>query len=99
MLVDGGAAVYLMLYFVFKKLGREDGKLMKANLTLNGVGWGGNSMDAKSVASRELSMGSKSLTTTFFVVEVRGNYSIILGHYWTHTNQCVPSTLHQVLIQ
>jgi hypothetical protein len=38
MLVDGGAAVNLMRYSMFKKLGREDGELIKTNLTLNGVG-------------------------------------------------------------
>jgi hypothetical protein len=38
MLIDGGVAINLMLYSVFKKLGREDDKLRKANLTLNGVG-------------------------------------------------------------
>jgi hypothetical protein len=36
-LVDDGAAVNLMSYYVFKKLGREDGKLIKTNLTLNDV--------------------------------------------------------------
>jgi hypothetical protein len=38
MLVDGGAAVNLMQYSIFKKLGCEDDELMKTNLTLNGVG-------------------------------------------------------------
>jgi hypothetical protein len=38
MLIDGDTAVNLMLYFVFKKLGREDDELVKNNLTLNGVG-------------------------------------------------------------
>jgi hypothetical protein len=38
MLVDGGAAVNLMSYSVFKNLGREDGDVMKANLILNSVG-------------------------------------------------------------
>jgi hypothetical protein len=40
MLVDGGAAVNLMSYSVFKKLEREDDELMKTNLTLNGGGGG-----------------------------------------------------------
>jgi hypothetical protein len=40
MLVDGDAAVNLMSYSVFKKLGREDDELVKANLTLNGMGGG-----------------------------------------------------------
>jgi hypothetical protein len=78
MLVDGGAAVNLMLYSVFKKLGREDGELVKINLTLNGVG--GNPMEAWGVISMELTVGSKSLATTFFVLEVQGNYTVILGH-------------------
>jgi hypothetical protein len=41
MLVDGGAVVNLMSYSVFKKLGREDDKIVKTNLTLNNVGGGG----------------------------------------------------------
>jgi hypothetical protein len=40
MLIDGGAAVNLMSYTVFKKLRREDDELMKYNLTLNSVGGG-----------------------------------------------------------
>jgi hypothetical protein len=40
MLDDSGAAVNLMPYSVFKKLGREDDELMKTNQVLNGVGGG-----------------------------------------------------------
>jgi hypothetical protein len=75
--VDGGAAINMMPYSLFKKLVREDGELMKTNLTLNGMG--GNPMEVKCVVSMELSIGSKLLTTTFFVVVVQGNYSVILG--------------------
>jgi hypothetical protein len=78
MLIDSGAAINLMLYSVFKKLGREDDELMKTNLMLNGVG--GNPMEARGVVSMELTVGSKSLATTFFVIEVQGNYSVILSH-------------------
>jgi len=97
MLVDGGAAVNLMPYSVFKKLGKGDDELMKTNLTLNGVG--GDPMEAKGVVSMELTVGSKTMATAFFVVEVQGNYSVILGRDWIHANRCVPSTLHQFLIQ
>jgi hypothetical protein len=76
MLIDGGAAVNLMPYSVFKKLGREDDELMKTNLMLNGVG--GNPMEARGVVSMELTVGSKLLATTFFVIEVQVNYSVIL---------------------
>jgi hypothetical protein len=97
MLIDGVAAINLMSYSIFKNLGREDDELVKTNLTLNGVG--GNLMEARGVISMELIVGSKSLATVFFVIEVHGNCSVILGHDWIHANHCIPSTLHQFLIQ
>jgi hypothetical protein len=68
MLVDSSTAINMMSYSVFKKLGKEDDKLVKTNLTLNGMG--GNQMEARDVVAMELNMGSKSLATAFFVVEV-----------------------------
>jgi hypothetical protein len=97
MLADGGAAVNLMPYSIFKKLGREDDELVKTNLMLNGVR--GNSMEARGIVSIELNVGSKSLATAFFIIEVQGNYSVILGCHWIHANRCIPSILHQFLMQ
>jgi hypothetical protein len=56
-------------------------------------------MGAKGVISMDLTVGSKMLATTFFIAETQGNFSLILGRDWIHANQCVPSTLHQFLIQ
>jgi hypothetical protein len=56
-------------------------------------------MEAWGVISNELTVGSKSHATVFFIVKVQCNYSIILGCDWIHANHCVPSTLHQFLIQ
>jgi hypothetical protein len=86
-----------MSYSVFKKLGRKDDELVKINLMLNGVE--GNPMEARGVVSMELTVGTKSLTTTFFIVKVQGNYSVILDCDWIHVNRCIPYTLHQFLIQ
>ena len=47
----------------------------------------------------ELTVGSKTVATAFFVSEVQGNFNLILGCDWIHANQCVPSSLHQFLIQ
>jgi hypothetical protein len=98
MLVDGRAIVNLMPYSLFRKLGGSDDELIKTNMTASGVG-GGKPMGDKGVISMELTVGSKTLATTFFVAETQGNFSLILGHDWIHANQCVPSTLHQFLIQ
>jgi hypothetical protein len=55
-------------------------------------------MEARGVISIELTIGSKPLATAFFIVEVQGNYSVILDRDWIHSNSCIPSTLHQFLI-
>jgi hypothetical protein len=60
---------------------------------------GGNPVEARGVVSLELTVGTKSLATTFFDVEVQSNYNVILGRDWIHANCCIPSTLHQFLIQ
>jgi hypothetical protein len=98
MLVDGGAIVNLMPYSLLNKLGGSDDELIKTNMTVSGTG-GGELMGAKGVISMELTIGSKTLATTFFVAETQGNFILILGRDWIQANQCVPSTLHQFLIQ
>jgi hypothetical protein len=79
-------------------MGKSDEELIKTNMTINDVG-GGDPIGGKGVASMELTMGSKTLATTFIITEVQVNYSVILGRDWIHANRCIPSTLHQFLIQ
>jgi hypothetical protein len=47
----------------------------------------------------ELTIGSKTLATPFFVAKTQGNFSLILGRDWIHANKYIPFTLHQMLIQ
>lgn len=47
----------------------------------------------------ELTIGSKTLPTTFFIIDGKGSYSLLLGRDWIHMNCCVPSRMHQCLIQ
>ena len=98
MLVYSGAIVNLMPYSLYKKLGGTDEELIKTNMTVSDVG-GGDPIGAKRVASMELTVGSKTIATAFFISEVQGNFNLILGRDWIHANQCVPSSLHQFLIQ
>jgi hypothetical protein len=85
MLVDSGAAINLMPYSVFKKLGREDNDLVKTNLMLNGLG--GNPMEAWGVISMKLTVGSRSLShSSSLRCKVT---SVIFGHNWIHTNHCI----------
>ena len=47
----------------------------------------------------ELTIGSKTLLTTFFAIDGKGSYSLLLSRDQIHTNCFVPSTMHQCLIQ
>nr|AAM74265.1 Putative retroelement [Oryza sativa Japonica Group]AAP53658.1 retrotransposon protein, putative, unclassified [Oryza sativa Japonica Group] len=97
MMVDGGAAVNLMPYATFRKLGRNTEALIKTNMVLKD--FGGNPSETRGVLNVELTVGSKTIPTTFFVINGNGSYSLLLGRDWIHANCCIPSTMHQCLIQ
>jgi hypothetical protein len=97
MMVDGGSCVNIMSWSMFEKLGHKEEEVMKPNMTLSG--FSGEASDFNGIISKELIVGSKTIQTTFFVVNVKGRYNILLGHDWIHANGCVPSTLHQCVIQ
>jgi len=59
----------------------------------------GNVSPAKGVVYVELTIGSKTLPMTFFVINGKGAYNLLLGRDWIHANYCVPSTMHQCLVQ
>ena len=93
MLVDGGAAVNIMPYIMLCKLGKNQDDLTKTDMMLK---------DFEEVVSPtlgalcvHLTIGSKTLPTTFFVINGKGSYSLLLGRDWIHANCCIPSTMHQ----
>jgi hypothetical protein len=51
-------------------------------------------MEVRDVVSMKITIGSKSLATAFFIVEVQGNCNVILGRDWIHANHYVSSTLN-----
>jgi hypothetical protein len=66
MFVDGGAAVNVMPYTTFRKLGMGPGDLMPTSIVLND--FAGNPSDTKGCVHVDLMIGSKTLLTTFFVI-------------------------------
>jgi hypothetical protein len=97
MFVDGGAAVNVMLYTRFRKLGMGPGDLTPTSIILND--FARNPSDTKGCVHVDLMIGSKTLLTTFFVIEGKEAYSLLLGRDWIHANCCIPSTMHQQLVQ
>jgi hypothetical protein len=97
MFVDGGAAANVMSYTTFKKLGMGPGDLTPTSIVLND--FAGNPSDTKGCVHVDLMIGSKTLLTTFFVIEGKGAYGLLLGRDWIHANCCIPCTMHQQLVQ
>jgi hypothetical protein len=97
MLVDGGASFNILMLSLFKKLGHVEGDLKCTNLSLSG--FAGDPTEAKGIICKELMVGSKTVLTAFFMVDVKGCYNMLLGRDSIHANECVPSTLHQCVIQ
>nr|BAI39940.1 hypothetical protein [Oryza sativa Indica Group] len=76
MMVDGGATVNLMPYATFRKLGRNTEDLIKTNMVLKD--FGGNPSKTKGVLNVELTVGNKTIPTTFFVIDGKGSYSLFV---------------------
>jgi hypothetical protein len=77
MFVDGGAVVNLMPYTTFRKLDMGPGDLTPTSIVLNY--FAGNPSDTKGYVHMDLMIRSKTLLTTFFVIEGKGAYSLLLG--------------------
>jgi hypothetical protein len=97
MLMDGGASVNILSLSLFKKLGHIEGDLKHTKLRLSG--FAGDPTKTKGIIYKELTVGSKTVPTAFFMVDIMGHYSMLLGRDWIHANECVPSTLHQCIIE
>jgi hypothetical protein len=97
MLVDTGAVVNIMPYSVLHRLGRSAGDLIKTNVTLSD--FNGQTSVAQGILSVDLTVGNKTVPTSFFIVNSKSTYNILLGRDWIYANCCIPSTMHQCLIQ
>jgi hypothetical protein len=88
-----------MPYSLYKKLDGSDEELIKTKRTVKCIR-SRKPIPARGLALIKLTIRSKTLATVFFIAaEVQGSYSLILGREWIHGNTCVPSNLHQFLIQ
>ena len=84
--VDGAAAINIMSYVVYRKLGKRDQDLTKTDMMLKD--FEGNVSPVKGAICVELTIGSKTLPTTFFVISGKGAYNLLLGRVWIHANCC-----------
>jgi hypothetical protein len=97
MLVDTGAAVNIMPYSVLRRLGCSAEDLIKTNVALSD--FNGQASEAQGILNVDLTVGSKTVPTSFFIVNSKSTYTVPLRRDWIHANCCIPSMMHQCLIQ
>jgi hypothetical protein len=97
MLIDGGASINILPFSLFKKLNHVEGDVKQTNLSPSG--FAGDPTEAKGIIYKELTIGGKIVPMDFIMVDVKGHYNVLLGQDWIHVNECIPSTLHQCIIQ
>jgi hypothetical protein len=97
MLVDTGGTVNIMPYSVLHWLGHSAEDLIKTNVTLSN--FNGHASEVQGILNVDLTVGNKTVLTSFFIVSCKSTYTILLGRDWIHANYCIPSTMHQCLIQ
>jgi hypothetical protein len=77
MLMDGGASINILPLSLFNKLSHIKGALKHRNLSLSD--FVGDPTEAKGIICKELTDGSKTMPTAFFMVDVKGCYIVLLG--------------------
>jgi hypothetical protein len=92
MLVDTGAVVNIMPYSVLHRLGHSVKDLIKANITLSD--FNGLASEVQGILNVDLTVGSKTIPTSFFIVSSKSTYTVLLGRDWIHANCCIPSMMH-----
>jgi hypothetical protein len=97
MLVDTGVAVNIMSYSVLRRLERSVEDLIKTNITSSG--FNGQASEAQGVLNVDLTVGSKTVPTSFFIISSKSTYTVLLMRDWIHANCYIPSTMHQCLLQ
>jgi hypothetical protein len=94
-------ALYLKGYInghpVNKMLGCSAEDLIKTNITLND--FNGQASEEQGVLNVDLIVVSKTVPTSFFIISSKSTYIVLLWRDWIHANCCIPSMIHQCLIQ
>ncbi|GKV08636.1 hypothetical protein SLEP1_g20240 [Rubroshorea leprosula] len=95
-LVDNGAAVNVIPYFMLRNLGKNSKDLVYTDVTISD--FTGGVSKSKGVLPVALTVGSKTSMSAFFVVDSSATYNALLGRDWIRSSWCVPFSLHQRLI-
>jgi hypothetical protein len=82
---------------MFRRLDKGSEDLIKANVVLKDLE--GGIYEEEGVLNVELTIRSKVIPTSFLVISGKRLYNLFLIRDWINVNYCIPSRMHQMLIQ
>ncbi|RYR62860.1 hypothetical protein Ahy_A04g020616 [Arachis hypogaea] len=95
-LIDGGAAISLLLERMLMKVGKHLDDLIPTNIFV--TDYSGVSTPAKGLMTLGVHVGSSDQNTVFVVMSSKASYNVLLGHDWINGVEAVPSTVHQSVL-
>ena len=95
-LIDDGSVVNVIPSRMLAMLGRTEEDLIPTDVTVSA--FIGEVTKVLGVLPMEITVGSKTSLTAFFIVNSSASYNVLLGRDWIHANGCVPSSLYQFLL-
>jgi hypothetical protein len=94
-LVDAGSSINIMPLKTLKTITLDVKNLSDEKVIIHGFNQ--NSQKALGAITLNLQCGSLKAPTKFYVIDAETSYRALLGRPWLHSNQVIPSTLHQCL--
>ena len=94
--MDNGSELKVMSSRMLLTLGKSHEDLISTEVSV--AAFTGEITKTLGVLPVELTVGSKTSLSAFFMVNSSASYQALLGRDWIHANWCVPSSLHQFLL-
>ncbi|XP_073271496.1 uncharacterized protein [Primulina huaijiensis] len=94
-LIDNGTDVNILPYRILQKLGKNVEDLIHTEVSV--AAFTGESTKTLRVLPENVTVGSRSSLSAFFMVNSSASFHALLGRNYIHTNYCVTSSMHQSL--
>ncbi|XP_072073852.1 uncharacterized protein [Arachis hypogaea] len=95
-LIDGGAAISLLLERMLGKIGKHPNDLVPTNIVV--TDFSRASTPAKGLVTLTVKVGSSERHSVFVVVPSKASYNALLGRDWIHNVGAALSTVHQSVL-
>ncbi|XP_075515394.1 uncharacterized protein LOC142550036 [Primulina tabacum] len=95
-LIDNGSAVNVLPVRMLRNLGKTKEDLIPTEVSV--AAFIGETTKTIGVFPADVTVGSMSSLCAFLVVNSSANFQASLGRDWIHANQCIPSSIHQLLL-